>query len=167
MSFECFKNFLTILIYLISFFSFFLLNFFTDFKSEKFIEFTSINHTILNIILGILLFILLIHSIYRKIFLNFLNKNIKFLQKNNCKGILLLLIAIIYFAAENFNQLLLGMILMCCSLSIMIIEIAFDCRILNNNNNNNNNKNKLEVFGIKFSSVILTTFFSPKIFKLF
>ena len=144
MSFECFKNFLTILIYLISFFSFFLLNFFTDFKSEKFIEFTSINHTILNIILGILLFILLIHSIYRKIFLNFLNKNIKFLQKNNCKGILLLLIAIIYFAAENFNQLLLGMILMCCSLGILIIEIAFDCRILNNNNNNNNIKNKLE-----------------------
>ena len=144
MSFECFKNFLSILIYLISFFSFFLLNFFTDFNSEKFIEFTSINHTILNIILGILLFILLIHSIYRKIFLNFLNKNIKFLQKNNCKGILLLLIAIIYFAAENFNQLLLGMILMCCSLGILIIEIAFDCRILNNNNNNNNIKNKLE-----------------------
>jgi hypothetical protein len=34
------------------------------------------------------------------------------------------------------------MILMCCSLGILIIEIAFDCRILNNNNNNI--KNKLE-----------------------
>ena len=143
MSFECFKNFLSILIYLISFFSFLILNFLTDFKSENFIEYTSINHTILNIILGILLFILLIQSIFRKIFLNFLSKNLKFLQKNNCKGILLLLLAIVHFAAENFNQMLLGMILMCCSLSIMIIEIAFDCTILENNNNENI-KNKLE-----------------------
>ena len=142
MNFKCFKNFLSTLIYLIAFISFSVLIFLTDYKNENFIEYTLLNHTILNIYLGIILFLLLFQSIFTNIFSNFFSENLIFFRKNKYKGIVLLLLAIIHFAAENFNQLLLGMILMCSSLAILIIEIVFDCRILENNNNNINNNNK-------------------------
>ena len=58
------------------------------------------------------------------------------------KTLILILLALIFVSANNIPQLLQGIFFFLCGLSMFIIQIIFDCSILNKNKNK---KDKLNI----------------------
>ena len=114
---------------LVSFFIFYLL---TDEKKEDYIEYTSVSKSALNLYMFTFLIILLFNSLFPKVKLNFILKYIKIIESQKIKTGILFLLGITYYASNNKPQLLSGMFLFVCGFAMSIIELLFDCTILNN-----------------------------------
>ncbi len=114
---------------LVSFFIFYLL---TDEKREDYIEYTSVSKSALNLYMFTFLIILLFNSLFPKVKLNFILKYIKIIESQKIKTGILFLLGITYYASNNKPQLLSGMFLFVCGFAMSIIELLFDCTILNN-----------------------------------
>ena len=114
---------------LVSYFIFFLL---TDEKREDYIEYTSVSKSALNLYMFTFLIILLFNSLFPKVKLNFILKYIKIIESQKIKTGILFLLGITYYASNNKPQLLSGMFLFVCGFAMSIIELLFDCTILNN-----------------------------------
>ena len=130
---------LCLLVSLISFVTFFSI---TDEKDEKYKEYTSLFKIPLNLFIFFVLILLLFNSIFPKTKLKIIIKYFKIIESPKVKTLILFLLALIFIAANNIPQLLQGIFFFLCGLSMFIIQIIFDCSILNKNKNK---KDKLNI----------------------
>ena len=130
---------LCLLVSLISFVTFFSI---TDEKDEKYNEYTSLFKIPLNLFIFFVLILLLFNSIFPKTKLKIIIKYFKIIESPKVKTLILFLLALIFIAANNIPQLLQGIFFFLCGLSMFIIQIIFDCSILNKNKNK---KDKLNI----------------------
>ena len=130
---------LCLLVSLISFVTFFSI---TDEKDEKYKEYTSLFKIPLNLFIFFVLILLLFNSIFPKTKLKIIIKYFKIIESPKVKTLILFLLALIFIAANNIPQLLQGIFFFFCGLSMFIIQIIFDCSILNKNKNK---KDKLNI----------------------
>ena len=130
---------LCLLVSLISFVTFFSI---TDEKDEKYKEYTSLFKIPLNLFIFFVLILLLFNSIFPKTKLKIIIKYFKIIESQKVKTLILFLLALIFIAANNIPQLLQGIFFFLCGLSMFIIQIIFDCSILNKNKNK---KDKLNI----------------------
>ena len=152
-TFALIKKIVTILSTAISFFSFIVINLCTNIKSPNYIEYTDLSKFFLNLYIGLLLFLIFIHSIYPKIY-NFTDR-IGIIISNRGKMVLMTTIIIMYFSTDSLPQQLFGMISFVCVLALLLAESFLNCEILeqkplmNEKIVNNANKN--------ISQVVITT----------
>ena len=130
---------LCLLVSLISFVTFFSI---TDEKDEKYKEYTSLFKIPLNLFIFFVLILLLFNSIFPKTKLKIIIKYFKIIESPKVKTLILFLLALIFIAANNIPQLLQGIFFFLCGLSMYIIQIIFDCSILDKNKNK---KDKLNI----------------------
>jgi hypothetical protein len=130
--FETIKYILENLCFMVALVSSLIFHHMTDEKRADYIEYTSVSKPILNIYLFLFLSLLLFNSLFPKLKLSFITKNIKIIESQKIKTGILFLLGIIYFASNNTPQLLQGMFLFVCGFAMSIIELLFDCTILKN-----------------------------------
>lgn len=104
---------------------------YTNTRSPKFIEYTHLNKTIINIYVLFFLSFFLLHTIYPKIICKVFKKNVLFLTNDKCKMIISFLISLMHWTANNTPQLLYGIIVFVTSFALYLLEYLFDCSTLN------------------------------------
>ena len=154
-TFAIIKKIVTILSTAISFFSFRVTNLCINIKSPNYIEYTDLSKFFLNLYIGLLLFLIFIHSIYPKIVCTIFTDRIGIIISNRGKMVLMTTIIIMYFSTDSLPQQLFGMISFVCVLALLLAESFLNCEILeqkplmNEKIVNNANKN--------ISQVVITT----------
>ena len=141
-TFDSVKYFLENLCLTVSLISFVFFFSITNEKDENYIEYTSLFKIPLNLFIFLVLIILLFNSIFPKTKLKLITKNFKIIESPKVKTLILILLALIFVSANNIPQLLQGIFFFLCGLSMFIIQIIFDCSILNKNKNK---KDKLNI----------------------
>ena len=141
-TFDSVKYFLENLCLTVSLISFVFFFSITNEKDENYIEYTSLFKIPLNLFIFLVLIILLFNSIFPKTKLKLITKNFKIIESPKVKTLILILLALIFVSANNIPQLLQGIFFFLCGLSMYIIQIIFDCSILDKNKNK---KDKLNI----------------------
>ena len=140
-TFDSVKYFLENLCLTVSLISFIIFFSITNEKDEKYKEYTNLYKIPLNLFIFLLLILLLFNSIFPKTKLKLITKYFKIIESPKVKTLILILLALIFIAANNIPQLLQGIFFFLCGLSMFIIQSIFDCSILNNKNK----KDKLNI----------------------
>jgi uncharacterized membrane protein YhaH (DUF805 family) len=140
-TFDSVKYFLENLCLTVSLISFVIFFSITNEKDEKYKEYTSLYKIPLNLFIFLLLILLLFNSIFPKTKLKIITKYFKIIESPKVKTLILILLALIFIAANNIPQLLQGIFFFLCGLSMFIIQTIFDCSILNKKNK----KDKLNI----------------------
>ena len=141
-TFDSVKYFLENLCLTVSLISFVFFFSITNEKDENYIEYTSLFKIPLNLFIFLVLILLLFNSLFPKTKLKLITKNFKIIESPKVKTLILILLALIFVSANNIPQLLQGIFFFLCGLSMFIIQIIFDCSILNKNKNK---KDKLNI----------------------
>ena len=129
-TFALIKKIVTILSTATSFFSFIVTNLYTNIKSPNYIEYTDLSKFFLNLYIGLLLFLIFIHSIYPKIVCTIFTDRIGIITSNRGKMVLMTTIIIMYFSTDSLPQQLFGMISFVCVLALLLAESFLNCEIL-------------------------------------
>ena len=140
-TFDSVKYFLENLCLTVSLISFVIFFSITNEKDEKYKEYTNLYKIPLNLFIFLLLILLLFNSIFPKTKLKIITKYFKIIESPKVKTLILILLALIFIAANNIPQLLQGIFFFLCGLSMFIIQTIFDCSILNKKNK----KDKLNI----------------------
>ncbi len=120
-TFDSVKYFLENLCLTVSLISFVIFFSITNEKDEKYKEYTSLYKIPLNLFIFLLLILLLFNSIFPKTKLKIITKYFKIIESPKVKTLILILLALIFIAANNIPQLLQGIFFFLCGLSMFII----------------------------------------------
>ena len=133
MTFEIIKKIITILSTGTNLGAFIVTTLCTNYKSEKFIEYTDLSKFFLNLYIFLLLLLMLLHSINPNIIFPYIKKNIKIITSGQGKIYLSSAIILMYFSTESMPQKLFGMIAFVSTLGLLLSELAFNCEVLKQN----------------------------------
>ena len=107
----------------------------TNSNSNNFIEYTTLSKFFINLYTLVILILLLIHTIYPKIFYNFIAKNMNIMSSNKSKIAVYLILSSMYWSTDNIPYFLYAAISFVSTFGMMIFEIIFDCAIINGQEN--------------------------------
>ena len=159
-TFELIKQIISILSTATMLVSFIVTTLCTKEKSPKYIEYTDLSKSFLNFYLGLLLLLLLCHSINPKMVCAIFTDRIGIIASDRGKMILLTLIMTMYFSTDSMPQKLFGMISFFCAFALFLSNFFLNCDTLKQKpliNENIGNNRKRNANDIPTSQVIITT----------
>ena len=150
-TFELIKQIISILSTATMFVSFIVTTLCTNKKSPKFIEYTDLSKSFLNIYIGLLLLLMLCHSINPKMVCTIFTDRIGIIASDRGKITLSILIIIMYFSTESMPQKLFGMISFVCVFALILFDFFLNCDtlkqkpLINENIGNNRKRNSNDI----------------------
>ena len=100
-------------------------------KKKDYIEYTSLSKICSNLYIFLFYILILIQSIYPKIFYKFFLENISFITTDIGKLCINFGISILYWSSNNAAHIVFGVITFVSSFGLFLCEFIFQCRILN------------------------------------